>query len=408
MDRSVLDVIEREIDDEVRTRFPGAAVRRALLLQYGDDPQIEPRDLWVRVLLDSDGPEDYDRAWKAFAGPHQAAIEEFPRYLAEKVHEIMNVEFRFGDTTEAGCDRDGPQYGYPTGQRLSDYQEWERGEATFVRAPMGPAGLETLDTLIMAGIAATRSEAIRWAMDRFRDLPAYERVRERVRDADALRDEFRAEAGLGKAAGSQQPAGTNRDVLAALEREIDDEAKIRFPGGAVSRVRLLQYGDDPEVEPGDLWVRVIPAADGPEDWERALKAFCDTHEAAIDQFVRYLAEKLCQIRILEFTFNVPVNRDGHCPRMSRGVAQKLSDYRREELGEDIFELTRLGPAGLEAVDTLIMAGIADTRGDAIRRAVDRIRELPAYQRLREHLLDAGRLKDEFYLPGKVSKVFPQL
>jgi hypothetical protein len=165
MDRNVLDVIEREIDDEVRTRFPGAAVCRALLLKYGDDPQIEPGDLWVRVLLDSDGPEDYDRAWQAFAGPHQAAIEEFPRYLAEKVHEIMNVEFRFGDSTEAGCDRDGPQYGYPTGQRLSDYQEWERGEATFVRAPMGPAGLETLDTLIMAGIAATRSEAIRWAVD---------------------------------------------------------------------------------------------------------------------------------------------------------------------------------------------------------------------------------------------------
>ena len=175
----------------------------------------------------------------------------------------MNVEFRFGDSTDAGFDRDGPQYGYPTGQRLSDYQEWERGEATFVRAPMGPAGLETLDTLIMAGIAATRSEAIRWAMDRFRELPAYERLRERVRDADALKDEFWA------AAGSQQPAGTDRGVLAALEREIEDEAKIRFPGGAVSRVRLLQYGDDPEIEPGDLWVRVIPAADGPEDWERA-------------------------------------------------------------------------------------------------------------------------------------------
>ena len=60
MDRTVLDVIEREIDDEVRTRFPGAAVRQVPLLQYGDDPQIEPRDLWVRVLLDSDGPEDYD------------------------------------------------------------------------------------------------------------------------------------------------------------------------------------------------------------------------------------------------------------------------------------------------------------------------------------------------------------
>jgi hypothetical protein len=389
MDRNVLDVIEREIHDEVRTRFPGAAVRQVALLQYGDDPQIEPRDLWVRVILDSDGPEDYDRAWKGFAGPHQAAIEELPRYLAEKVHEIMNVEFRFGDKTDAGFDRDGPQYGYPTGQRLSDYQEWERGQATFVRAPMGPAGLETLDTLIMAGIAATRSEATRWALDRFRDLPAYERLRERVRDADALKDEFSAPAG------SQKAAGTDREVLAALEREIDDEAKIRFPGGAVSRVRLLQYGDDPEVEPGDLWVRVIPAADGPEDWERSLKAFCDAHEAAIDQFVSYLAEKLCQVRILEFTFNVPVTRDGHCPRMSRGVAQKVSDYQREELGEDIFELTRLGPAGLETVDTLIMAGIADTRGDAIGRALDRFRELPAYERLREHVLDAGRLKDEF-------------
>ena len=144
----------------------------------------------------------------------------------------------------------------------------------------------------------------------------------------------------GHAAGSQPPAGSDREPLAALEREIEDAAELRFPGGAVSRVRLLQYGDDPEVEPGDPWVRVIPAADGPQDRERALKAFLDAHEAAIDPFVGYLAEKLCQIRILEFTFNVPVNRDGHCPRMSRGIAQKLSDYRREELGEDVFELTR--------------------------------------------------------------------
>jgi hypothetical protein len=72
---------------------------------------------------------------------------------------------------------------------------------------------------------------------------------------------------------------------------------------------------------------VLPTADGPEDWERSLKAFWNTHEAAIDQFVRYLAEKLCEIRIVEFTFNVPVTRDGHCPRMSMGVARKLSDYR---------------------------------------------------------------------------------
>jgi hypothetical protein len=395
MDRNVLDVIQRELDDEVRTRFPGGAVRQVALLQYGDDPQIEPRDLWVRVLLVSDGPDgpdDYEDAWKAFADAHQAAIDEFPRYLAVKVHEIMKVEFRFADSTGTRGDLDGPQYGYYTGQRLSEYQEWERGVATFVHAPMGPSGLETLDTLILAGVAGTRAEAIRLALDRFRDHPAYARLRERVRDGDALKDEFSVPDRPSKADRTDR---TDRDALTAIEREIEDEAKIRFPGGAVSRVRLLQYGDDPEVEPGDLWVRVIPAADGPEDWQRSLKAFGDTHEAAIDQFVSYLAEKLCQVRILEFTFDVPVTRDGHCPRMSRGVAQKLSDYRREELGEDIFELARLGPAGLETVDTLIMAGVADTRGEAIRRALDRFRELPAYEQLREHVLAVGRLKDEF-------------
>ncbi len=61
----------------------------------------------------------------------------------------------------------------------------------------------------------------------------------------------------------------------------------------------------------------------------------------------------------------------------------------------LLELARLGPAGLETVDTLIMAGIADTRGEAIRRALDRIRELPAYERLRQHVLDTGRLIEEF-------------
>jgi hypothetical protein len=392
MDRDVLDVIEREIDDEARTRFPGGAVRHVVLLQYGDDPQIEPGDLWVRVLLDSAGPEDYERSWQAFSDTHQAAIEEFPRYLAEKVREIINVEFRFSENTDIRGGNDGPQYGFPTGRRLSDYQEWERGEATFVHAPMGPAGLETLDTLIMAGIAATRAEAIRWAMGRFRELPAYERLRTHVREVGTLQDEFPAPDG------SSGQAGTDREVLDVIEREIDDEVQIRFPGGAVRRAMLLQYGDDPEIEPGDLWVRVIPAADGRGDYERSHKAFVGTHLAAMEQFVNYLSGKLREIRILEFTFNVPVTRDGHAPRLSMLVGPKLSDYRREELGEDIFELTRLGPAGLETLDTLIMAGIADTRGEAIRRALDCIRELPAYEQLRAHVLEAGRLTAGFSAP----------
>ena len=39
MDRDVLDTIEREIDQEAKVRFPGTAVRQAVLLRYGDDPE---------------------------------------------------------------------------------------------------------------------------------------------------------------------------------------------------------------------------------------------------------------------------------------------------------------------------------------------------------------------------------
>jgi len=59
-----------------------------------------------------------------------------------------------------------------------------------VLARLGPAGLETLDTLIMAGTAATRAEAIRWALDRIGERPAYQRLRKLRCEADRLKDEF--------------------------------------------------------------------------------------------------------------------------------------------------------------------------------------------------------------------------
>ena len=42
----------------------------------------------------------------------------------------------------------------------------------------------------MAGTAATRAEAIRWALDRIRERPAYQRLRELRGEADKLRNEF--------------------------------------------------------------------------------------------------------------------------------------------------------------------------------------------------------------------------
>jgi Arc/MetJ-type ribon-helix-helix transcriptional regulator len=55
---------------------------------------------------------------------------------------------------------------------------------------LGRSGLETLDTLIMAGIAETRADAIRWALARIRERPAYERLRERIQEIDQLRTDF--------------------------------------------------------------------------------------------------------------------------------------------------------------------------------------------------------------------------
>ena len=42
-----------------------------------------------------------------------------------------------------------------------------------------------------------------------------------------------------------------------------------------------------------------------------------------------------------------------------------------------------------------MAGTSATRAEGIRWTLDRIRERPAYQRLRELMSDVGKLSNEF-------------
>ena len=189
MDRDVLDTIEREIDEEARARFHGSAVWQAVLLQYGDDPEIEPGDLWVQVLLNADRPEDYEPALEAFEQANKTAREQFTSYLAATLREIRLVEYTFSNNPVT-CKGHGPRASNPVAARLADRSEWEHGEATPLVARLGPAGLETLDTLIMAGIAATRAEAIRWTLDRIRERPAYQRLRELRCDAGKLKNEF--------------------------------------------------------------------------------------------------------------------------------------------------------------------------------------------------------------------------
>ena len=170
-------------------RFPGDVVKQAVLLHYGDDPEVEPGELFVRVFLRADRPEEYEQIMLAFERDHQAALEEFPRYLADKLREISLVDFIFSHNPVTG-ESDGPRNRMGWSWRLADLRAWELGEATFVHARLGPAGLETLDTLIRAGIADDRADAIRVVLPRFREQPEYEQLRERVREIDRLRAEF--------------------------------------------------------------------------------------------------------------------------------------------------------------------------------------------------------------------------
>jgi hypothetical protein len=385
MDRAGLDCVEREIDDEVRARFPGDVVRQAVLLHYGDEPEIEPGEFWVRVFLRADRPEEYEHIIRAFLRDHggRPAMEEFPRYLAEKLREIRLVEFTFPDNpvTSGGH---GPRCSMIVGQRVTDVRERELGEATRVDVRLGPANLEALDTLIMAGIADDRADAIRWVLARFRQHPDYEQLRERVAETGRLRAVHRP----------LPEADRDRAVFDSIERELEHEVHKRFPGGAVRRVVLLHYGDDPEIEPGELFVRVLLRADRPEDYEQILRAF-DADQAAVEEFLLELVEKLREIRLVEFTFSdnpATGESDGPTNRMEFG--QRLADRQAWERGEATHVPAHLGPAALEAVDTLIMAGIADDRADAIRLVLPRFREQPEYEQLRERVREIERLRAE--------------
>jgi hypothetical protein len=385
MDRAVFDSIEREIDDEARTRFPGDVIKQAVLLHYGDDPEIEPGELWVRVLLRADRPEDYEQIVGAFARDHLAAMEEFPRYLAETLREIRLVEFTFPDNpvTSGGH---GPRRSLIVGQRVTDIREQELAAATRVDVRLGPANLEALDTLILAGIADDRADAVRRVLARFRQQPEYEQLRERVRETGRLRAVHRP----------LPEADTDGTVIDSIEREIEHEVDKRFPGDAVQRAVLLHYGDDPEIEPGELWVRVFLRADRPEDYDQVIRAFDRDHQAAIEEFLLELIARLREIRLVEFTFSTnpaTSEKDGPCNRMEFG--QRLVDLQAWELGEATHVPAHLGPAGLETVDTLIMAGIADDRADAIRLALPRFREQPEYEQLRERVREIDRLRAEF-------------
>jgi hypothetical protein len=178
---------------------------------------------------------------------------------------------------------------------------------------------------------------------------------------------------------------------------VEKHVRSLFPDGAISRVQVLEYGDDPAVEPGDVAVRVfLSQPDRPES-EEADQEIVDSFEKANRERLKKLHDELPRfIAWVEFQADSPdetEKRGRHVLTIGRGGrATKPLDEAAEELTP---VMTRLGPADLATVDTLITAGIAGSRAEVLRWAVGRIRENPAYAQLQDRVREISELKAQF-------------
>jgi hypothetical protein len=102
MDHAETSRIERAINRELRERFGRGVVHRAVLLQHGDDPAIDPDELMVRVFLPAPSePGEYPAALAAFADAHRAGMETLRRELSLRLPEARTLEFTFDDPDAA-------------------------------------------------------------------------------------------------------------------------------------------------------------------------------------------------------------------------------------------------------------------------------------------------------------------
>jgi hypothetical protein len=160
----------------------------------------------------------------------------------------------------------------------------------------------------------------------------------------------------------------------AVADRVEQQVRSAFPDGAIARVQVLQHGDDPEVEPGQAAMRVFFDWPGRSDGKKAdpktVHGFMVANSAALD----VLRDELPSvIRWVEFRPEPPAGAAN-----PHGLAYRITDRGRRAAAPDDFTpvMTRFGPADLATLDSLITAGIVNSRAEGVRWAVSRLREHP--------------------------------
>ena len=182
----------------------------------------------------------------------------------------------------------------------------------------------------------------------------------------------------------------DQDDKERLRHQVEDHLNKRFGDGVVQTVEVLQHGDEPEIEPGQMAVRVIlnPTDDDPDE---TIHAFESAHRETIKDLRKGIAERMPFVGRLQFTVPKDSGQDRH-PVLSMEIGQ--TD--RTVAGRDLTPvMARLDTKDVETLDALITAGIVASRAEGVRWALARIRERPAYAQLREHIDKIDELKAQF-------------
>ncbi len=196
MEQEEFERAQRMFEDEVHSRIAPDTIESVELLQYGDLPEIEPGHLLSKIFIkvpdgtDLGDQKAYTAAFSAFHKANAEALAELRKTFAVTSFGGGMNDVAFPNTTPAST----------RGPKLNMTMKAEHVQAllrrggdqtiTAVMARLRREDLETLDTLIAAGIASSRAEAVRWALARLRERPAYEQLRARSREIEALKSQF--------------------------------------------------------------------------------------------------------------------------------------------------------------------------------------------------------------------------